>query len=183
PGTTGASGRPSPSPAIRQFAFLVDKTRVAPQLRMGGEAQGVPVPTGQAPVPAPPMTAEPPAAAATDEAWIDVPLVRLAYARSGDKGNHSNIGVIARRPEWLPLLRAQLTEARVKSWLGHLVAGEVRRFDVPGLHAMNFLCTEALDGGGMASLRNDPLGKGMAQILLSMPVRVPPGWLALPGAR
>ena len=51
------------------------------------------------------------------------------------------------------------------------------RFDVPGIHAMNFLCTEALDGGGMASLRNDPLGKGMAQILLAMPVRVPrPGW-------
>ena len=52
----------------------------------------------------------------------------------------------------------------------------VVRYDVPGIHAMNFLCTEALDGGGMASLRNDPLGKGMAQVLLSMPVAVPPGW-------
>ena len=59
------------------------------------------------------------------------------------------------------------------AWLGHLVQGTVTRFDVPGIHAMNFLCTDALDGGGMASLRNDPLGKGMAQILLSMPVRVP----------
>jgi hypothetical protein len=183
PGTTGAAGRPSPSPAIRQFAFLVDKTRVATQLRMGGEALAVTVPTGQAPVPPPPSMAEAAALPVTDEAWTEVPLVRLAYARSGDKGNHSNIGVIARRPEWLPLLRAQLTEACVKSWLGHLVAGEVRRFDVPGLHAMNFLCTEALDGGGMASLRNDPLGKGMAQILLSLPVRVPPGWLVPPGAR
>jgi hypothetical protein len=91
--------------------------------------------------------------------------------------------VIARRAEWLPLLRAELTEARVKAWLGHLVAGEVRRFDLPGLHAMNFLCTDALDGGGMASLRNDPLGKGMAQILLALPVRVPADWLAPPGAR
>jgi hypothetical protein len=104
---------------------------------------------------------------------VEVPLIRLAWARSGDKGNQSNIGVIARRPEWLPLLRAALTEARVKAWLAHLVRGEVVRHEVPGIHAFNFVCTEALDGGGMASLRNDPLGKGMAQILLSMPVPVP----------
>jgi hypothetical protein len=184
PGTTGAGGRPSPAPAIRQFAFLVDKTRVAPQVRMGnGEARAIVVPTGQPPVPPPAAVLPEPAPAAATQAMVEVPLVRLAYARSGDKGNHSNIGVIARRAEWLPLLRAELTEARVKAWLGHLVAGEVRRFDLPGLHAMNFLCTDALDGGGMASLRNDPLGKGMAQILLALPVRVPAGWLPPPGAR
>ena len=113
---------------------------------------------------------------------VEVPLVQLAWARSGDKGDHSNIGVIARRPEWLPWLRAQLTPLAVKSWLGHLVAGEVTRYDLPGLHAMNFLCTQALGGGGMASLRNDPLGKGMAQVLLSMPLRVPVGWDAPGGA-
>src|SRR6185369_12842260 len=95
----------------------------------------------------------------------------------GDKGNNSNIGVIARRPEWLPWLRVQLTGQRVKEWLHDLVAGEVTRFDVPGIHALNFLCTEALDGGGMASLRNDPLGKGMAQILLTLPVQVPRDWV------
>jgi hypothetical protein len=105
-----------------------------------------------------------------------VPLVRLAWGRSGDKGDISNIGVIARRPEWLPLLRATLTEERVAGWLAHLVKGSVTRFDVPGIHAMNFLCTQALDGGGMGSLRNDPLGKGMAQILLNLPVRVPQAW-------
>ena len=107
---------------------------------------------------------------------VEVPLVRLAFARSGDKGDSSNIGVIARRPEWLPLLRATLTEDRVAGWLAHLVKGSVTRFDVPGIHAMNFLCTQALDGGGMGSLRNDPLGKGMAQILLNLPVRVPQAW-------
>jgi len=64
----------------------------------------------------------------------------------------------------------------VKAWLAHLVEGDVLRYDVPGIHAMNFLCTEALDGGGMASLRNDPLGKGMAQVLLGLPGAVPPGW-------
>jgi hypothetical protein len=178
PGTTGAGGRPSPSPAIRQYAFLVDKTRVTPHLRIAGEVRPVAVPTGQPPVPAPPATLPEAPHTAAEQGRVEVPLIRVAYARSGDKGNHSNIGVIARRPEWLPLLRAELTEARVKAWLGHLVAGEVRRFDVPGLHAMNFLCTDALDGGGMASLRNDPLGKGMAQILLALPVRVPAGWLA-----
>ena len=175
PGTTGAGGRPSPAPAIRQFAFLVDKGRVRAQVRIGDAVQEVSVPTGQAQVP-------PPDAQAASDAilpragWPQVPLVQLAWARSGDKGNHSNIGVIARRPEWLPWLRGQLTPERVKDWLGHLVAGEVTRYEVPGIHALNFLCTEALDGGGMASLRNDPLGKGMAQILLSMPVAVPPGW-------
>lgn len=172
PGTTGAGGRPSPSPAIRQFAFLLDKTRVLPQVRMGGETHAVAVPTGQPPVPPPEPVSAVQAALPAGE-LVEVPLVRLAWARSGDKGNHSNIGIVARRPEWLPWLRAQLTEQRVRAWLGHLVAGEVTRFDLPGLQAMNFLCTEALDGGGMASLRNDPLGKGMAQILLAMPVKVP----------
>jgi hypothetical protein len=61
----------------------------------------------------------------------------------------------------------------VKNWLAHLVQGEVTRYEVPGIHAVNFLCRQALDGGGTASLRNDALGKGMAQILLCMPVRVP----------
>jgi len=107
-----------------------------------------------------------------DGATVEVPLIQLAWARSGDKGNTSNIGVIARRPEWLPMLQAQLTPERVAQWLAHLVHGPVTRYDVPGIHAMNFVCEQALDGGGMASLRNDPLGKGMAQILLTMPVRV-----------
>jgi hypothetical protein len=179
PGTTGADGRPSPSPAIKQFAFLLDKRRLEPKVVSGGETIAVEIPAGQAEVPLPPESPKPAAAPATDpksESDPHLPLIRLAWARSGDKGNSSNIGVIARRPEWLPLLREQLTEARVNAWLAHLVEGEVTRYDLPGIHAMNFLCTRALDGGGMASLRNDPLGKGMAQILLAMPVRVPAGW-------
>jgi hypothetical protein len=178
PGTTGAGGRPSPSPAIKQFAFLLDKRRLAPRVRLQEQVLPVDIPCAQAPVPAPsePQGVLPAAAPAQDA--IEVPLVRLAWARSGDKGDNSNVGVIARRPEWLPLLRAELTPARVKDWLGHLVQGEVTRYDLPGIHAMNFLCAQALDGGGMASLRNDPLGKGMAQILLCMPVRVPRGMLS-----
>jgi hypothetical protein len=176
PGTTGADGRPKPVPSIRQFGFLVDKARLQPQVRLGHEAVPVHVPGDQPPVPAPPATnadLQP----AVGDALAEVPLIRVAWARSGDKGDTSNIGVIARRPEWLPHLRAQLTEERVHEWLAHLVKGRVTRFDVPGIHALNFVCSEALDGGGMASLRGDPLGKGMAQLLLAMPVRVPAGWL------
>jgi hypothetical protein len=102
-----------------------------------------------------------------------VPLAKLAYARSGDKGNISNIGVIARRPEYLPLILDQLTPAVVKEYFAHLVRGEVRRYLLPGIHACNFLLHDALDGGGTASLRMDPLGKGMAQMLLDLPLRVP----------
>jgi hypothetical protein len=172
PGTTGAAGRPSVSPSIRQYAFLVDKARLQPQVHVGGEVLDITVPSG---TPFTPPKAQPnnptldPGADA-----VEVPLVRLAWARSGDKGDISNIGVIARRPELLPLLRAQLTPTRVAQWLAHLVQGPVTRHEVPGIHAFNFVCEQALGGGGMASLRNDPLGKGMAQILLSMPVRVPP---------
>jgi hypothetical protein len=190
PGTTGAEGRPSPSPAIRQFAFLLDKRRLEPRVLLDGKELAVEVPCGQDPVspPTQPVRPEPvegPAGASTSSARtddIEVPLITLAYARSGDKGDSSNIGVIARRPEWLPLLREQLTEQRVAAWLAHLVRGSVTRYDLPGIHALNFLCTQALDGGGMASLRNDPLGKGMAQILLALPVRVPAGWEGAAGS-
>jgi hypothetical protein len=175
PGTTGAGGRPSPSPTIRQFAFLVDKALLQPLVQVAGATQAVAVTTGQAPV-APPEATPAVDAVQPQAGWPEVPLVQLAWARSGDKGDHANIGVIARRPEWLPWLRGQLTTGRVKAWLAHLVEGDVLRYDVPGLEALNFVCTRALDGGGMASLRNDPLGKGMAQILLAMPVAVPPGW-------
>lgn len=170
PGTTGAAGRPSPAPCIRQFAFLLDKKRLQPVVDLDGVLHAVDITGGQ---PLAPAAAPRPAPGLAPEGdTVQVPLIQLAWARSGDKGNTSNIGVIARRPEWLALLQAQLTPERVAQWLAHLVKGPVTRYDVPGIHAMNFVCEQALDGGGMASLRNDPLGKGMAQILLTMPVRV-----------
>ena len=77
-----------------------------------------------------------------------VSLGDIAYARSGDKGNISNIGVIAREPEFLSIILRQLTPASVKAYFGHLVAGDVVRYLVPGLHACNFVMHDALDGGG-----------------------------------
>lgn len=182
PGTTGSGGRSSASPSIRQYAFLLDKARLNPTVLADGESTAIAQPAGQA-GPATASTADRTAAADSMNAdapsnLIEVPLIRLAYARSGDKGDISNIGVIARRPDLLSLLRAQLTEASVAAYLAHLVKGKVTRYDVPGIHAFNFVCEQALGGGGMASLRNDALGKGMAQILLSMPVRVPAALLA-----
>lgn len=180
PGTTGVGGRPSPSPSIRQYAFLLDKSALAPSVVMEGVRSRVEIPLGgEAPAPAMDSAAAtdpPPAQPGADT--VEVPLIRLAYGRSGDKGDISNIGLIARRPQYLPVLRREVTPRRVAQWLAHLVQGPVTRYELPGFEALNFVCESALDGGGMASLRNDALGKGMAQILLSMPVRVPTQVLA-----
>jgi len=183
PGTTGAGGRPSASPSIRQFSFLLDKSRLTPTLNHDGQSVTIAQPQGEAnPKPASRIAdgrvTEDNVDTGGPSTMIEVPLIRLAYARSGDKGDISNIGVIARQPGFLPLLRAQVTEATVAAWLAHLVKGKVTRFEVPGIQAFNFVCEQALGGGGMASLRNDPLGKGMAQILLAMPVKVPVALLA-----
>lgn len=174
PGTTGGGGgRASVSPNLRHVGFLIPKKLIQPQVMLDGEA--VTLPLGcrtDGLTPAAVIAPQPEQAPQAD--WVSVPLIRVAHARSGDKGNHSNIGLIARRREDLPLLRAQITPAAIQAYLAHLVQGPVTRFEVPGIGAMNFLCEQALDGGGMSSLRNDPLGKGMGQIVLTMPVRVPP---------
>ncbi|MDA7416007.1 DUF1446 domain-containing protein [Xenophilus arseniciresistens] len=180
PGTTGPGlARPSASPHIKPFAFLLDKGRVPVRVSMGEQHWAVEIPAGGAVSAAPALPAPAPAPWQDDGGpQVEVPLVRLAWARSGDKGNLSNIGVIARRPEWLPLLWARLTPEAVQAWFAHLVHGRVERFHLPGIHAMNFVMHDALDGGGPASTRMDPLGKGMGQILLDMPVRVPAAWMS-----
>jgi len=119
-----------------------------------------------------------------------VPLVHLAHARSGDKGDTANVGVIAYDPAHYPLLCEQLTPERVKRHLSPLVAGEVERFELPKLHALNFLLHHALGGGGTLSLRTDAQGKVLSTALLRLELevpddvaqavagrgRVPPGW-------
>jgi hypothetical protein len=184
PGTTGSGGRASVSPSIRQFAFLLEKTHVTPIVRLDNQILPVfdeqfthQTSTTTDAASKPSSALEAPDTSRADIDWKEVPLIQLAWARSGDKGNTSNIGVIARRPEWLPLLRNEVTTTRVADYLSHLVEGPVTRYELSGIHAFNFVCEQALGGGGMASMRNDPLGKGMAQILLSMPVRVPANWL------
>lgn len=173
PGTTSfAGGRPAPSPLIKPFSFLLAKRSVGAAFVLDGQRTPVEMPEDP-PTVSPQSLPEPGAWTEPDEPQIDVPLIRLAWARSGDKGNLSNIGVIARRPEWLPLLWARLTPEVVQRHFAHLVKGRVERFHVPGIAALNLLMHDALDGGGLVSTRNDPLGKGMAQMLLDLPISVP----------
>lgn len=102
-----------------------------------------------------------------------LPLMEVAFARSGDKNDVCNIGVCARKPEHYPLLAAQLTAERVKAHFGSLVKGEVVRHEWPSIHALNFVCHGALDGGASRSLRMDALGKNFSSHLLRLTVEVP----------
>lgn len=102
-----------------------------------------------------------------------VKLVHLAHARSGDKGDTANVGVIAYDSAHYPLLCEQLTPAAVKAHFGDAVRGEVERFELPNLHALNFLLHGALDGGGTVSLMNDAQGKVFSTALLRLEIDVP----------
>ncbi len=100
-------------------------------------------------------------------------LLKLAHARSGDKGDASNIGVIARKPEYFSLLREKLTPEAVRKHFEGICRGKVERFELPNLGALNFLLHEALGGGGTVSLRNDAQGKTMSTAILRMEIEVP----------
>lgn len=102
-----------------------------------------------------------------------IQLVHLAHARSGDKGNRANVGIIAYDPAHYPLLRELLTPERVKDHFGELVKGKVERFDLPNLHAMNFVLHDALEGGGTVSLMTDAQAKVTATAFLRMELEVP----------
>ena len=97
-------------------------------------------------------------------------LIELAHARSGDKGDMSNIGLIALKPEYYPILVREVTAERVKLHFAGVCLGEVERFEVPNLEAMNFLLHQALDGGGTVALKADPQGKTYSSALLRMEI-------------
>ena len=172
PGTTmPAGGRPSPSPLIKPLSFLLDKRRVPVSVGIDSQRLDVDIPahggeTAGAPVVPPAAWIDP-----AGEPLVDVPLVRLAWARSGDKGNLSNIGLIARRR--LPLIWSRLTPDVVQQYFAHLVKGRIERYHLPGIAGMNLVLHDALAGGGPASPRFDPLGKGMGQMLLDLSIAVP----------
>ncbi len=103
---------------------------------------------------------------------MKIQLLEIAHSRSGDKGNTSNIGLIALKPEFYPLLVEQVTAERVKKHFANVCLGRVERFELPNLNALNFLLHEALDGGGTLSLRADPQGKTLGTALLRMEIDV-----------
>ena len=99
-----------------------------------------------------------------------VPLVKLAHARSGDKGDTANVGLIARKPEYYPILVKHVTAARVARHFKGMISGPVERYELPNLHALNFLLHGALDGGGTISLKTDAQGKTYSAALLRMEI-------------
>ena len=167
-------GQPKASPVIKLFSFLIDKNQVNVEVDFDGQRYPVEIPQGISTEQLNTLTAGESAVYQGDE--IEVALIEIAHARSGDKGNHSNIGVIARKAEYLPWIRTALSEQAVASYMQHVLdaeKGRVIRYELPGLNALNFMLENALGGGGVASLRIDPQGKAFAQQLLDMPVKVP----------
>ena len=106
---------------------------------------------------------------------MKVQLLRLAHARSGDKGDTANVGVIALRPEWYPVLVRELTVERVTQHFSGMITGPVERFELPNLNALNFLLHGALDGGGTLSLKTDAQGKVFSTAMLRLEVEMPDG--------
>jgi hypothetical protein len=176
PAITGfTGGRPKVQPVVRLFSCLVPKSQLGVSIDMGTRSVAAPQLAGKpldlATLPA--VGGPLPAAEAFARGMRTVPLVQLAWGRSGDKGDAANIGILARQPDYLPFIRAALSEQAVAAWFAHLVKGSVQRFDLPGTHALNFLMHEALGGGGIASVRMDSQGKAFAQMLLDFPVPIP----------
>ncbi|MBO9446872.1 acyclic terpene utilization AtuA family protein [Ruegeria sp. R14_0] len=171
-------GRPKPSPVVALFSFLVPETTLNYRVTVDGKDisyNSPPVPPhGPAPVRA--IIPKPIEQRKTD--WEERPLEHLAWARSGDKGDKANIGVIERNPAYLPYIWSALTEDTLSAIFADYLSGSVERYYLPGTHAMNIILNEVLGGGGVASLRNDAQGKSFAQILLAIPVKVPAGLIA-----
>jgi hypothetical protein len=174
-GMTGSfgAGRVSPSPVIRMFSCLVPKSWVPVTVDVDGHRIALQEGARSGGFKLSSLPAEAPPAPRLGGETIEVPLVALAYGRSGDKGDNANIGIFARKPEYEPILDSEVTEEAVAHYFAHRIEGPVMRWRLPGINGFNFLLRQALGGGGMASLKADPLAKAFAQMLLDMPVRVP----------
>jgi hypothetical protein len=170
-GSLSGFGR-APGPVTRMFSFLIDKPLVQAQIQVDGE--DAPFEAGRTAVFRESMLVRPPAPLEPTDAHSGhaVPLIALAWARSGDKGDLFNVGVIARKSEYLPYIRAALTPDAVREWYAQFDATRVLRYDLPGFNALNFVVDESLAGGINNSPRLDAAAKGMGQHLLEFPVPV-----------
>lgn len=160
-----AGARPKPQAVVRLYSTLVDKS--VPNVLIDDVAF-----SPAAAIPLSPVSRETPNAP-SEPTDMEVPLVQLAWLRSGDKGDKSNVGIIARKAEFMPYIWAALNEDVIRARFAHFVKGDIERWYLPGSESMNILMDEALGGGGMASLRNDSQGKSFGQILAIMPIAVP----------
>ena len=177
PGLSGFSGgRAKPSPVVRLYSFLIPKDEISIAIDHGDASTLYDEGTGEAfDLASIERPAEPEIISLVNPATV--PLIKLAWGRSGDKGNKANIGIIARDPAFMPHIWAALTEEIVAKRFAHFLdvpdPSSVERFYMPGPNAINFLLDNVLGGGGIASIRNDAQGKGYAQILLETPIDIP----------
>lgn len=162
-------------PLTRIGAFLLPRDAVEMSVYLDG--QPVPYREPAAPVGLPGVPPQAPMAPVPIENTIDVPLIELAWARSGDKGDLFNVGVIARDPRWLPYIYHALDPVAIgELYARRLQLGrplKVERYPVPGFDALNLVVHGALGGGMMAGAGIDPAAKGMAQLLLARPIAIP----------
>jgi hypothetical protein len=180
PGLTGlVGGRPKPSPMIRLFSFLWPKDQIAVSYNLNNQTAVVDIAQGES---LETFIQASTALVKDDASNIEMTscdattsLINLAMARSGDKGDHCNVGILARDPAYLPYIQAAVQPEKIRQYLSHIMGenSDVKLYSLPGLDAFNLMLEQALGGGGIASLRIDPQGKAMAQQLLDMPVAVP----------
>ncbi len=173
PGLSGFAGtRPKPMPVVALFCFTLPREEVSLSITLGDINE-----TFQPPLLNPDFEDfarhAPPKPPAVEGKMVSVPLIMLAIGRSGDKGNKANIGIIARKKEYMPYIWQQLTCPKVAKWFDHFLKGDVERYYLPGLNAINFVLNDVLEGGGTSSLRNDPQAKGYAQLLLAAEIEIP----------
>ena len=180
PGLSGFAGaRPKPSPVVRLFSFALPKGTIKIQIEMDGTYIDCPDTLGTA-LKRDLINRPQAPGLLLDNDVVNVPLIKLALARSGDKGNKANVGIIARQPEYLPYIYAALSEQAVAERFAHFLpegaVGQstcyVERYLMPGSNAINFLIHDVLGGGGMASIRNDAQGKGFGQLMLDASIPV-----------
>jgi len=167
------AGRPSPVPVIRLFSMLVDKADVPARVLIDDREIEVNATASIDIAPKTEIAVRSHPVRDRKLGHIRIPLARIARARSGDKGDHANIGVVARQPEYFEVLKEYLTADVVHGFFEHFVTGNVRRFELHGVTALNFMLENALGGGGTVSLRIDPQGKCFAPILLDMELSIP----------
>ncbi len=185
PGITGlVGGRPKPTPRICLFSFLLNKTSVQASYRLLASGAEDASSTISAQIDTSSDNDEKNhkttwhnnamAELLTAENTLTVPLIDLAIARSGDKGNHCNVGVKARQENYLPYIEAALSKENITAYFKHLLSEHsvVTIYQLPALQAINILIENSLGGGGMASLRIDPQGKAIAQQLLDLPINI-----------
>tara|TARA_X000001036_G_scaffold119978_1_gene113502 strand:- start:201 stop:1994 length:1794 start_codon:yes stop_codon:yes gene_type:complete len=164
-------GRPRVSPSIHLFSFLLPKDQIRITMRMNKKV--VPIPSYM-PEDTKRIQKDYSSNTAKDLLKKDycIPLINLAYARSGDKGDHANIGVIARKHDYFDFIDRELNSSTISKFFSHVVQGDVLKWVLPGINGINFLLKNSLGGGGMASLNIDPQGKAYAQQLLEYPIPV-----------